>query len=147
MFDNYTEKARRSLFFSRYEASLFGSPIIESQHLLLGMLREDKGLENYILHFAVSAQSIRDQVDAHTTIREIVSTSVDLPMSQECKRILNFAAEESTRLEHQHIGTEHLLLGILREHDCYAARVLRERGISADRVRSDIQSNAQNNAT
>jgi ATP-dependent Clp protease ATP-binding subunit ClpC len=115
MFERYTEKARRVIFFARYEASQFGSPYIETEHLLLGLLREDKALTNRFLRSHASVESIRKQIEAHTTIREKVSTSVDLPLSNECKRVLAYAAEEAERLGHKHIGTEHLLLGLLRE--------------------------------
>ena len=112
MFERYTEKARRVIFFARYEASQFGSPYIETEHLLLGLLREDKALTNRFLRSHASVESIRKQIEAHTTIREKVSTSVDLPLSNECKRVLAYAAEEAERLGHKHIGTEHLLLGL-----------------------------------
>ena len=111
MFERYTEKARRVIFFARYEASQFGSPYIETEHLLLGLLREDKALTNRFLRSHASVESIRKQIEGHTTIREKVSTSVDLPLSNECKRVLAYAAEEAERLSHRHIGTEHLLLG------------------------------------
>ena len=91
MFERYTEKARRVIFFARYEASQFGSPYIETEHLLLGLLREDKALTNRFLRSHASVESIRKQIEAHTTIREKVSTSVDLPLSNECKRVLAYA--------------------------------------------------------
>src|SRR6266851_4836414 len=128
MFERYTEKARRVIFFARYEASQFGSPYIETEHLLLGLLREDKALTNRFLRSHASVESIRKQIEGHTTIREKVSTSVDLPLSNECKRVLAYAAEEAERLSHKHIGTEHLLLGLLREEKCFAAEILQERG-------------------
>src|SRR5438067_11207491 len=78
MFERYTEKARRVIFFARYEASQFGSPYIETEHLLLGLLREDKALTNRFLRSHASVESIRKQIEGHTTIREKVSTSVDL---------------------------------------------------------------------
>src|SRR5450756_3226772 len=105
MFERYTEKARRVIFFARYEASQFGSPYIETEHLLLGLLREDKALTNRFLRSHASVESIRKQIEGHTTIREKVSTSVDLPLSNECKRVLAYAAEEAERLSHKHIGT------------------------------------------
>ena len=108
MFERYTEKARRVIFFARYEASQFGSPYIETEHLLLGLLREDKALANRFLRSHAAVESIRKQIEAHTTIREKVSTSVDLPLSHECKRVLAYGAEEAERLNHKHIGTEHL---------------------------------------
>ena len=103
MFERYTEKARRVIFFARYEASQFGSPYIETEHLLLGLLREDKALTNRFLRSHASVESIRKQIEGHTTIREKVSTSVDLPLSNECKRVLAYAAEEAERLSHKHI--------------------------------------------
>jgi hypothetical protein len=145
MFERYTEKARRTIFFGRYEASQFGSPNIESEHLLLGLLREDKRLANQFLRSHASVESIRGQIEAHTTLRQSVPTSVDLPFSNECKRILAYAAEEAFRFEHKHIGTEHILLGTLREKDCFAARLLRERGVELELVRKEIPSASEQN--
>jgi len=139
MFERYTEKARRTIFFARYEASMFGSPYIETEHLLLGILREDKALANRVLGSFDAIESIRQQIEAHTTIREKVSTSVDLPLSHECMRILAYAAEESARLNHKHIAPEHMLLGLLREEKCFAAEMLRQRGIGLTQVRQEIQ--------
>lgn len=138
MFERYTEKSRRVIFFARYEASQCGSPFIETEHLLLGLLREDKALTNRFLHSHTSIESIRRQIEAHTTIREKVSTSVDLPLSNECKRVLAYAAEEAERLGHKHIGTEHLLLGLLREDGSFAADLLKERSVKLDSVREEL---------
>src|SRR5438132_154739 len=143
MFERYTEKARRVIFFARYEASQFGSPYIETEHLLLGLLREDKALTNRFLRSHSSIESIRKQIEGRTTIREKVSTSVDLPLSQECKRVLAYAAEEDERLSHKHIGTEHLLLGLLREEKSFAAEILHERGLRLTTIREEL-SRAQN---
>jgi ATP-dependent Clp protease ATP-binding subunit ClpC len=138
MFERYTEKARRVIFFARYEASQFGSPFIETEHLLLGLLREDKALANRFLRSHAALEGIKKQVEAHSTAREKVSTSVDLPLSHECKRVLAYAAEEAERLSHKHIGTEHLLLGLLREEKCFASEILHERGLRLAQVREDI---------
>jgi len=138
MFERYTEKARRVIFFARYEASQFGSPYIETEHLLLGLLREDKALTNRFLRSHASIESIRKQIEGRTPIREKVSTSVDLPLSQECKRVLAYAAEEAERLSHKHIGTEHLLLGLLREDKCFAAEILHERGLRLSALREEM---------
>ena len=125
MFERYTEKARRVIFFARYESSQFGSPYIETEHLLLGLLREDKSLTHRFLREATRVEAIRKQIEANTVVREKVSTSVDLPLSNESKRILGHAAEEADQLLHKHIGTEHLLLGLLREQGCFAASILK----------------------
>src|SRR5437773_2219393 len=139
MFERYTEKARRVIFFGRYEASQFGSPYIETEHLLLGLLREDKALTNRFLRSPqASIESIRKQIEGRTTVREKVSTSVDLPLSQECKRVLTSAAEEAERLQHKHIGTEHLLLGLLREEKSFAAEILHERGLRLSTIREEL---------
>src|SRR5688572_1370635 len=146
MFERYTEKARRVIFFARYEASQFGSPYIETEHLLLGLLREDKALANRFLRSHASLESIRKQIEGHTTIREKVSTSVDLPLSNECKRVLAYAAEEAERLSHKHIGTEHLLLGLLREEKCFAAEILHERGLRLSAIREELARTSQEKA-
>jgi ATP-dependent Clp protease ATP-binding subunit ClpA len=138
MFERYTERARRVIFFARYEASQFGSTTIETEHLLLGLIREDKNLTNRFLRNHSSIESIRKEIEGRTTIREKVSTSIDLPLSNECKRILAYAAEEAERLNHRHIGTEHLLLGILREEKCVAAEILHERGIRLNAIREEL---------
>src|ERR1017187_9754337 len=86
MFERYTEKARRVIFFARYEASQFGSPYIETEHLLLGLLREDKALTNRFLRSHASVESIRKQIEGHTTIREKVSTrSEERRVGKECR--------------------------------------------------------------
>ncbi len=137
MFERYTEKARRTIFFARYEASQFGSPYIETEHLLLGLLREDKALANRFLHSHSTVESIRSQVEGQTAPREKVSTSVDLPLSHASKRVLAYGAEEAQRLNHTHIGSEHLLLGLLRE-ESFAAQLLRERGVTLESVREQV---------
>jgi ATP-dependent Clp protease ATP-binding subunit ClpC len=138
MFEKYTEKAKRVIFFGRYEASQFGSPYIETEHLLLGLLREDKALTNRFLRGHEQVEGIRKQIEDHTIMREKVSTSVDLPVSEEAKRVLIYAAEESERLSHKHIGTEHLLLGLLREEKCFAAQILNEHGVRLSSLREEL---------
>ncbi|MGH9861804.1 MAG: ATP-dependent Clp protease ATP-binding subunit, partial [Candidatus Acidiferrales bacterium] len=132
------EKARRVIFFARYEASQYGSPYIESEHLLLGLLREDKALTNRFLRGHGSLESIRKQIEGRTTIRERVSTSVELPFSEEVKSTLRHAIEQAERMAHKHIGTEHLLLGMLCEEKSLAAEILQERGLRLSTVREEL---------
>ncbi len=139
MFERYTERARRVLFFARYEASQLGSISIETEHLLLGLIREGKGLTSRIFARShLSLESIRKEIEGRTVFREKVSTSVEIPFSAETKRVLQFAAEEADRLLHNYIGTEHLLLGILREERSVAATILMEKGMRLATVREDI---------
>ncbi len=139
MFERYTERARRVLFFARYEATQLGSTAIETEHLLLGLIREGKGLTSRIFTRShLSLENIRKEIEGRTVFREKVSTSVDIPFSSETKRVLQFAAEEADRLLHTYIGTEHLLLGLLREERSVAASILYEKGMRLSSVREDI---------
>ena len=139
MFERYTERARRVLFFARYEASQLGSISIETEHLLLGLIREGKGLTSRIFARShLSLETIRKDVEGRTVFREKVSTSVDIPFSTETKRVLQHAAEEADRLLHSYVGTEHLLIGILREERSVAASILFEKGMRLNSVRGDV---------
>jgi ATP-dependent Clp protease ATP-binding subunit ClpC len=138
MFERYTEKARRVIFFARYEASQFGSPYIDTEHLLLGLLREDKALTNRFLRSHERVEAIRKQIEDRATVREKISTSVDMPLSNDCKLVLGYAADEAEQLSHKHIGTEHLLLGLLRIEACVAAQILNEHGIRLSALREEL---------
>ena len=104
MFERYTEKARRVIFFARYEASEVGSSYIESEHLLIGLLRESGPALRKHMGGAVSMEELRAEITAATLRRAPTSSSVDLPLSNECKRILAYAAEEAMRLRHEHMA-------------------------------------------
>jgi uncharacterized protein (TIGR02246 family) len=138
MFERYTENARRVIFFARYEASQYGSSCIESEHLLLGLLREDRGLTRSFLCPDSSGESIRKAIEQQITAGRRTSTSVEMPLSAESKRILNLASEEAERLGNKWIDAEHLLLGILRQEKCLAARILQEHGVRPIAVREKL---------
>jgi ATP-dependent Clp protease ATP-binding subunit ClpC len=139
MFERYTERARRVIFFARYEASQLGSNSIETEHLLLGLIREGKGLTSRIFSKChLSMESIRKEIEGRALYRDKVSTSVDIPLSSESKRVLSFAAEEAERMLHNYIGTEHVLLGLMREEKCVAATILGEKGMRLNQVREEI---------
>lgn len=138
MFQRYSESARRVIFFARYEASQYGSPSIEPEHLLLGLLREDRPLTRTFLGKGDVEREIRAEIERYTTRRARIPTSAEVPLTSECKRILNTAAAEAERLGHRHVGTEHLLLGLLREEKSLAANLLRARGLSAASVRGAL---------
>ena len=139
MFERYTERARRVIFFARYEASQLGSSSIETEHLLLGLIREGKGLTSRLFSKShLSMESIRKEIEGRALYRDKVSTSVDIPLSPESKRVLGFAAEEAERMLHNYIGTEHILLGLLREEKSLAAGILAEKGMRLSAVREEI---------
>jgi Clp amino terminal domain, pathogenicity island component len=136
MFERYTEKARRAIFFARYEASQYGSQTIETEHLLLGVLRES-GLVMAMLPSGAT-EAIRAQIEAHTLIREKISTSVDLPLSSPAKRALKYAEEEADRLKHRHISTVHLFLALLRDEDDFAFELLEPFGARLVQMRARV---------
>lgn len=126
MFERYTEKARRVIFFARYEASHHGSPQIEAEHLLLGLVHEERSLCGQWLPNA-QPDSIRQKIERSFETRPATPTSVDLPLSLTGKAVLAHAQDEADRMNSRHIGTEHLLLGLIRE-DSLAARILFDNG-------------------
>jgi len=139
MFEKYTEKARRVIFFARYETSQLGARRIETEHVLLGLLREDKALSSrFFPHAEAALESIRRQIEGRSSVREKISTSVELPLSDESKRVLTYAAEEADRLMCNYIGTEHILLGLLREEKSLASEILYENGLRLSRVREEL---------
>lgn len=135
MFERYTEKARRVIFFARYEASQYGSPYIETEHLLLGLLREDRALTKLISEGADAHTTIRAEIESRITKRERIGTSVEVPLSKKSKEVLNLAADEAERLVHRYVSTAHLLLGMLQVEDSLACRILQARGVKAAAVR------------
>jgi hypothetical protein len=138
MFERYTEKARRTIFFARYEASHFGCSQIETEHLLLGVFREDKALASQFLASYAKVEDIRHSITQRGRTGLKIA-SVDLPFSLESKQALAYAAEESERMNHKQIGTPHLLIGLLREEKSFAAQLLREQGLTLDSVREQVQ--------
>ena len=137
MFESYTEAARKVVFFARYEASRFGSEYIGAEHLLLGILRTDDPLALRLLKAPEKIESIREQVEKQFSRREKVSTSVDLPLSLECKRVLAYGAEEVERLNQKDVAVVHLLLGLLREEKCAASKILVKAGLTASQLRQE----------
>jgi ATP-dependent Clp protease ATP-binding subunit ClpC len=136
MFERYTEHARRALFFARYEASELGDLEIKAEHLLLGLARSKPSTGARLLAGrGISLEDIRREIEKRSARCEKVSTSVEIPFNTETRRILQYGAEEADRLAHPHIGTEHLLLGILREEKSETARILIERGLSLTEAR------------
>ena len=102
-------------------------------------MREDKTLTGRFFPRAqITIEAIRREIEGRTLLRERIPTSVELPLAPETKRVLHYSHEESDRLQHRHIGTEHLLLGLLREERSMAAQILFERGLRLNAVREEI---------
>jgi uncharacterized protein (TIGR02246 family) len=137
MFERYTEKARRVVFFARYEATHYGSNTIEAEHLLLGVMREDQVVANQLARAGAGMEALRRKIEADKSVRgrKPISTSVNVPLSQDCHRILKRAAEEADRLGHQHVGTEHMFVALVAESQTWAGALLREFGLNAAELR------------
>lgn len=124
MFERYTQAARGTIFGARYLTSQVGSPEIETEHLLLGVLRADKCLANRFLGSPWAAETVWKRVEQRKPIRDKVPGAREIPLDKASQRALNLAAEEADQLSSRRIGTEHLLLGLLREEKGLAAKIL-----------------------
>lgn len=129
MFERYNERARRTIFFARYEANLCGSSCIEIEHLLLGLIREDKTL----IYGLLTQESVEGICSTIRSSYKAGENKIDLPLSNECKQVLNNAAKQAERFFDQHIGTEHLLLSLLSQKSL-ASELLLQCGVTAERV-------------
>src|SRR5207247_1722141 len=136
MFERFTERARRALFFARYESSQLGVITIEAEHLLLGILKENRGLPARV--FAAHDMSYDSVRSAIPQGREKITTSVEIPFSAAAKKALQAAALEADRFGHNYIGTEHLLLGLIAESDGRTAAILKQHGMDLDKVRFEV---------
>ena len=130
MFERYTEKARHTIFFARDEASQTGSHSIETEHLLLGLLREAKPLFEKV-NVEEMTKELRGAV--HVERAGEADVVADLPLSQSAKHVLMCAMREAEHLKHGHVSPEHILLALLREPG-FAARTLEKYGVHRDRI-------------
>lgn len=126
MFERYNEKARRVIFVARYEACSLGSPFIEAEHLLLGILREDKELTERVLDTRASFESVRYRIEAASGKRKPLPENADVPLSSGVMQVLTVAAEEAERRGSQQVGTEHLFLGLLRAENSMALDLIHQ---------------------
>ncbi len=139
MFERYTETARRVIFSARYMAGRVGSSEIETEHLLLGLLKEDKSLARRFLGSPWAVEDVWKRIEQSKPAREKISGPVDIPLSSASKRALVLAADEADLVSNKRICTEHLLLGLLREKKCFAAEILSERGVRLTSTREDLE--------
>lgn len=137
MFERYRQDARRAIFFSRWEAQQSGSAYIEPEHLLLSLTHDADSKANQLFALSSHTDNFRRQLRSHPTAKS--SASVDLPLSNTGKRVLTYAAQEADRLASKPIGTEHLLLGLLREKSSDVLAALAAAGIDLHSARNRIR--------
>lgn len=128
---------------ARYEVSEFGASAIETEHLLLGLLREEKSILSRFFPAHASVDSIRRQIEGRVVMREKIPTSFDVPLSTESMSVLQYAAEEASSMSYRDIKPEHLLLGLLKEEGSLGAQILRENGVEYAVVREELEKNAE----
>jgi ATP-dependent Clp protease ATP-binding subunit ClpC len=116
MFDRYTEDARKVIFLARYEASRLGSPILETEHLWLGLLRQNKKLVKRLAP-KVTADAVHERLKRHGTDLQRISMTVEMPLSDEVKRALANAAAEADQRGQKPITADYLVLALLREEN------------------------------
>lgn len=140
MFERYTERSRRVIFFARYEALQYGSQVIAPEHILLGLMREDKTLSSRFFPFrhAITVDTIRRDIEERIVTKPRIPQTSELHLSPPTKQILFYANDESRQLKNRHIGPEHLLLGIVREEKSIAAEILFGYGLRLQDVRDEM---------
>ena len=140
MFERYTERSRRVIFFARYEALQYGSPVISPEHVLLGLLREDKTLSARYFPYtpAISPDKIRRDIEEKIVVRDRMPQSSELHLSADTKRVLVIANEESRILKQRTVAPEHILLGIIRHSTSVAAEILAGYGLRPQDVRDQL---------
>jgi ATP-dependent Clp protease ATP-binding subunit ClpC len=137
MYERFSQDARRAVFFADREARQAGSPYLEPEHLLLGLTHDADSKANQLFALATHADGFRKELEGYTAERS--SRSVDVPVSNTCKRVLTCAVDEANQLKSVPIGTEHLLLGLLRENKSKVPAVLAIAGIDLRSARNRIR--------
>ena len=138
MFEKFTEGAREVLVLAQYEARALEHNYLGTEHILLGLLREEEGLAARALEsLDITAEEVR------ADIRRIVgqgdeATTEQIPFTPRARKVLELALREALSLGHDYIGTEHLLLGLARENDGVAARILRDFDADAETIRREV---------
>ncbi|MFB3907813.1 MAG: ATP-dependent Clp protease ATP-binding subunit [Candidatus Eisenbacteria bacterium] len=138
MHDKFTERVRKVIFLAREEASRLQHDSIGTEHLLLGLLREGEGIAATVLNnLGLDLDLIRQRVESLVAQTGGTLTIGEIPFTSNAKRVLELAVDEARQLQHNYIGTEHLLLGLIREGEGVAAKVLTDMGVDRKKVRDE----------
>ncbi|RMG18239.1 MAG: ATP-dependent Clp protease ATP-binding subunit [Planctomycetota bacterium] len=139
MFDRFTDRARKVMGLARQEAQRFNHQYIGTEHILLGLIQEGSGVAATVLrNLAVDPEKIRVEVEKIVQDGATMVTMGQLPFTPRAKKVLELASEEASSLRHNYIGTEHLLLGLIRENEGVAAQVLMNLGLMLEDVREQV---------
>ena len=140
-FERFTDRARTVMALANIEARRLGHEYVGTEHMLLGLVREEAGVAAHVLkNLGVEPEAMRKEIERITMTgsAEIPPSNSSLPLTPRAKSALEYAAEEARALGHSYVGTEHQLLGLLREEVGVAAQVLMNLGINLNQVRTEV---------
>jgi ATP-dependent Clp protease ATP-binding subunit ClpC len=139
MFERLTDRARKVMALANQEAQRFNHEYIGTEHILLGLVKEGSGVgANVLKNLNVDLRRVRLEVEKLVKSGPEMVTMGKLPQTPRAKKVIEYAIEEARNLNHNYVGTEHLLLGLLREHDGVAAQVLMNLGLKLEEVREEV---------
>jgi ATP-dependent Clp protease ATP-binding subunit ClpC len=139
MFERFTDRARKVMALANQEAQRLNHEYIGTEHILLGLVKEGSGVgANVLKNLEVDLRKVRLEVEKLVKPGPEMVTMGKLPQTPRAKKVIEYAIEEARNLNHNYVGTEHLLLGLLREHDGVAAQVLMNLGLKLEDVREEV---------
>jgi ATP-dependent Clp protease ATP-binding subunit ClpC len=139
MFERFTDRARKVMALANQEAQRFNHEYIGTEHILLGLVKEGSGVgANVLKNLDIDLRKVRLEVEKLVKSGPDMVTMGKLPQTPRAKKVIEYAIEEARALNHNYVGTEHLLLGLLREHDGVAAQVLMNLGLKLEEVREEV---------
>ena len=139
MFERFTERARKVMALANQEAQRFNHEYIGTEHILLGLVKEGTGVgANVLKNLGVELHKVRMEVEKLVKAGPDMVTMGKLPQTPRAKKVIEYSIEEARNLNHNYVGTEHILLGLLREHDGVAAQVLMNLGLKLEEVRDEV---------
>ncbi len=139
MFNRFTERARKVILLAKEEAKRFNHDYIGTEHILLGLVREGEGVAAAVLeNLGLSSEKIRTEVEKLVQTGPSTIISGDIPFTPKAKKVMELAMDEAVSLGHNYVGTEHLLLGLLREGEGVASQVLINLGLDLNKVRNEV---------
>ncbi|MBN1688331.1 MAG: ATP-dependent Clp protease ATP-binding subunit [Candidatus Omnitrophica bacterium] len=139
MFDRFTERARKVIILAKEEAKRFNHDYIGTEHILLGLIKEGESVAAAVLqNLGLSLDTIRLEVEKLVQFGPSTIVSGDIPFTPKAKKVIELAMDEARRLGHNYIGTEHLLLGLIKEGEGVASHVLMNVGLDLNKVRAEV---------
>src|SRR6266850_6592641 len=139
MYERFTDRARKVMQLANQEAQRFNHEYVGTEHILLGLVKEGSGVAaNVLKNLDIDLRKIRLEVEKIVQAGPDMVTMGKLPQTPRAKKVIEYAIEEARNLNHNYVGTEHLLLGLLREQEGVAAQVLMNLGLKLDDVREEV---------